>query len=134
MQFPIAIHKDDGTSYGVTVPDVVGCHSFGDTIDEAIQNAKEAIIGHLETLLELGEKVDLHASSIEDLQSHADYKGVVWGLVDVDLSKIDSTPERVNISLPKFVLNRIDSYVTSKHETRSGFLARAALSALAHEG
>jgi predicted RNase H-like HicB family nuclease len=133
MQFPIAIHKDDGTSYGVTVPDVLGCHSFGDTIDEAIQNAKEAIDGHLETLLELGEKVDLHASSIEDLQNHADYKGVIWGLVDVDLSKIDATPERVNISLPKFVLSRIDSYVTAKHETRSGFLARAALSALAHE-
>ena len=49
MQFPIAIHKDDGTSYGVTVPDVPGCHSFGDTIDEAIQNAKEAITSHLET-------------------------------------------------------------------------------------
>jgi len=134
MQFPIAIHKDDGTSYGVTVPDVPGCHSFGDTIDEAIQNAKEAITGHLETLLELGEKIDLHSSSIEDLQSHTEYKGVIWGLVDVDLSKIDSTPERVNISLPKFVLSRIDSYVTSKHETRSGFLARAALSTLAHEG
>lgn len=133
MQFPIAIHKDDGTSYGVTVPDVPGCHSFGDTIDEAIQNAKEAIVGHLETLLELGEKIDLHSSSIEDLKRLEGFKNAAWGFVDVDLTELDSKPERVNISLPKFLLNRIDSYVTSKHETRSGFLARAALSVLAHE-
>ena len=133
MLFPIAIHKDDGTSYGVTVPDVPGCYSFGDTIEEAISNAKEAIVGHIETLLELGEPVDLHVSSIDALRLNEDFKDAAWGFVDVDLTELDSKPERVNISLPKFVLNRIDHYVASKHETRSGFIVRAALSVLAHE-
>lgn len=133
MLFPIAIHKDDGTSYGVTVPDVPGCFSYGDTIEEAILNAKEAVIGHIETLLELGEAVDFHASVIENLKSQGAFKDAAWGFVEVDLTELDSKPERVNISLPKFVLHRIDQYVASKHETRSGFIARAALSALAHE-
>lgn len=133
MLFPIAIHKDTGTSYGVTVPDVPGCFSYGDTVEEAISNAKEAVIGHIETLLELGEPIDFKATEIDELKSHEDFKDAAWGFVEVDLSELDSKPERVNISLPKFVLHRIDQYVTNHHETRSGFLARAALSAMAHE-
>lgn len=133
MQFPIAIHKDAGTSFGVTVPDIAGCHSFGDTIEEAVNNTKEAIIGHIETLLELGEPVDIKVSTIDALRACKEYVDAAWGFVEVDLAKLDNKPERVNISLPKFVLNKIDQFVVSHHETRSGFLARAALSALAHE-
>lgn len=133
MQFPIAIHKDEGSVYGVIVPDIPGCHSWGDTIDDAIRNAKDAIFDHLELLLELGEKTEIHPSNIENLRKEAEYKEATWGLVEVDLSKLDSKPERVNISLPRFILNRIDEYVSSKHETRSGFLARAAINEMAHE-
>ncbi len=130
MQLPIAIHKDDGSVYGVIVPDVPGCHSWGETVDDAIRNAKEAINSHLETLLEIGEKAEIKESSIDDLVSNPEFSGAIWAMVDVDLSKIDPTPERVNISLPRFVLNRIDSYTKAHHETRSGFLARAAMNEL----
>jgi predicted RNase H-like HicB family nuclease len=115
------------------VPDVSGCFFFGDTVDEALTNAKEAITGHIETLLELGESVDIKVSEIESLKTLPAFSNAVWGIVDVDLTELDTKPERVNISLPKFALNRIDHYVAAHHETRSGFLARAALSALAHE-
>lgn len=71
MELPIAIHKDDGSVYGVTVPDIVGCYSYGDTIDDAIRNAKEAITSHIETMSELGEEVDFTCSSIEELRWHA---------------------------------------------------------------
>lgn len=133
MEFPIAIHKDDGSVYGVTVPDVVGCHSYGDTIEDAIRNAKEAISSHIETLVELGESVDFTCSSIEELAAREEFAGAVWALADVDITKLDSKPERINISLPRFVLHKIDTYVEKRHETRSGFIARAALEALAHE-
>lgn len=131
MQFPIAIHKDDGSVYGVIVPDIPGCHSWGETIDDAIRNAKEAIYGHIETLLELGEQADFKASSVQDLIGQEDFAEAIWAMVDVDLSELDPTPERVNVSIPRFVLRRIDSYTKSHHETRSGFLARAAMHALA---
>jgi predicted RNase H-like HicB family nuclease len=132
MQLPIAIHKDEGSVYGVIVPDIPGCHSWGDTIDDAINNAKDAIFSHLELLLELGEKIDIRYSKIEDLQKQVDYRDATWALVEVDISKLDSKPERVNISLPRFILSRIDEYVAAKHETRSGFLARAAINEMAH--
>lgn len=131
MEFPIAIHQDDGSVYGVTVPDIPGCHSWGDTIEDAVRNAKEAISGHIETLLELGEPVDITCTPIHDLAKNPDYAGAIWALAEVDLSQLDAKPERVNISLPKFVLHRIDTFVSSRHETRSGFLARAALEAMA---
>lgn len=132
MEFPIAIHKDDGSVYGVTVPDIVGCHSYGETIEDAIKNAREAISSHIETMIELGEEVDFTCSSIEDLVSREEFAGAVWALADVDVTKLDTKPERINISLPRFVLHKIDSFVEKRHETRSGFLARVALDAIAH--
>ena len=133
MDIPVLIHKDDGSVYGVSVPDIVGCHSWGDTIDEAMKNARVAIHDHLETLLELGENIEIKSSSIEQLSKAPEYNGGIWALVDVDLSKLDTKPERINISLPSFILKKIDNYVSERHETRSGFLARAALNTIAEE-
>ena len=55
MRYPIVIHKDPDSDYGVTVPDLPGCFSGGDTMDEAIDMAHEAILGHIEGLLMDGE-------------------------------------------------------------------------------
>ena len=41
------VHKDEGTSYGVSLPDMPGCISEGDTFEEAVANAAEALAGHL---------------------------------------------------------------------------------------
>jgi predicted RNase H-like HicB family nuclease len=41
------VHKDEGTSYGVSFPDVPGCISAGDTFEEAVANAAQALAGHL---------------------------------------------------------------------------------------
>jgi predicted RNase H-like HicB family nuclease len=46
------IHKDENTSYGVSFPDVPGCISAGDTLDEALANAAEALAGHLALMRE----------------------------------------------------------------------------------
>ncbi len=131
MEFPIAIHKDPGSVYGVTVPDIPGCHSACDTIEDAIRNAREAIISHVETLLSLGEEVALAPTPIATLATRAEFAGAVWALADVDMSKLDARPERINISLPRFVLHKIDAFASRRHETRSGFLARAALEVIA---
>lgn len=133
MEIPVAIFKDVGSVYGVNVPDVRGCHSFGDTIDDALRNVKVAIYSHVETLAELGQPVEITLSKIETLLQHPDYAGAVWALVNVELEKLDSKPERINISIPRFVLSKIDSFAESRHETRSGLLARAALQLIAAE-
>ena len=55
MRYPIAIELGDEThAYGVVVPDLPGCFSAGDTLDEAISNAKEAMELWMETVIEDG--------------------------------------------------------------------------------
>jgi predicted RNase H-like HicB family nuclease len=46
------VHKDEGTSYGVSFPDVPGCISAGDTREEALANASEALAAHLALMLD----------------------------------------------------------------------------------
>ena len=133
MEIPVAIFKDEGSVYGVNVPDIRGCHSWGDTIDEALKNAKEAIYSHVEMLVELGAPVEIAQSRIEVLAQQAEYAGAVWALVNVELEKLDSKPERINISIPRFVLSKIDDFAASRHETRSGVISRAALQLIAAE-
>ena len=133
MEFPIAIHKDERSVYGVIVPDIPGCHSWGTTIEDAIHNAREAIESHVATLIECDEEGDLSVSSVEDLRHHEDYADAVWALVEIDPTQFDMKPERVNISLPRFVLRKIDTFAGKHQETRSGFLARVALDAIREE-
>ena len=55
MRYPIAIEQgSDSQAFGVIVPDLPGCFSAGDTLDEAVDNAKEAIDLWLETVIDDG--------------------------------------------------------------------------------
>ena len=51
------VHKDEGTSYGVSFPDVPGCISAGDTFEEAEANAAEALAGHFAAMRADGETI-----------------------------------------------------------------------------
>ncbi len=66
------VHKDRDTSYGVSFPDVPGCISAGDTFEEAIANAAEALAGHFATMRADGDRIP-PARSIETLRDDADF-------------------------------------------------------------
>ena len=51
MNYSVIIHKDPDSDYGVTVPDLPGCFTAGETVEEALTHAVEAIEGYLEDLL-----------------------------------------------------------------------------------
>ncbi len=55
--YPIVIHKDPESCYGVTVPDLPGCFSAGDTIEDAMTQTVEAIECYVEGLLLDGEPI-----------------------------------------------------------------------------
>ena len=57
MRFPIVIHKDKDSCYGVTVPDLPGCISAGETLDQAFGMAREAIECHVEGMLMGGQPI-----------------------------------------------------------------------------
>ena len=94
MRYPIVVHTDDGSSYGVTVPDLPGCFSAGDTLEDAFDMAQEAIVGHIEALLMDGQSVP-EQRPLQDHQANPDFAGGIWGLVDVDMSKLSSETVRV---------------------------------------
>ena len=126
MLIPVAIHKDTDSLYGVTVPDIPGCFSAGETIEEALSNTREAVVFHLEGMLEVGEAVTVSTRQIEELAQEADYAGATWALIDVDLQRLSLKQTRFNVSWPEYLLARIDAYAEAHHETRSGLLAKAA--------
>ncbi|MHA1649679.1 MAG: type II toxin-antitoxin system HicB family antitoxin [Candidatus Helarchaeota archaeon] len=48
MKFKVVLEEDEEGGYTVYVPSLPGCISEGDTIEEALQNIKEAIQLYLE--------------------------------------------------------------------------------------
>jgi predicted RNase H-like HicB family nuclease len=62
-QFTVVIEPDE-KGYHAYVPALPGCHSFGDTVEEAQTNILEAIEVHIETMLEDGESVLLQREPV----------------------------------------------------------------------
>ena len=123
MRYPILI--EDGTettAFGVVVPDLPGCFSAGDTLDEALDGATEAAAAWLDAALDAGEPVP-SASSLETVRRMPGYEGWTVGVVDVAPSLFDDTIERVNITLPRRVLKRLDDLAEARHQSRGAFIA-----------
>jgi predicted RNase H-like HicB family nuclease len=134
MKFTIAIEAGTKkTAFGVVVPDLPGCFSAGDTVEEAFDNVRKAIKIHCEILAE--EKKDLPvAKSMSEWQKDKEYKGWTWGIVDVEVEKLFGPAEKINITVPALTLRRIDAYVEShKVDSRSAFLVKAAEEAMRRE-
>ena len=86
MYFPIAIHKDPDSDYGVTVPDLPGCFSAGSTVDEAMLMAREAIELYIETLVEEGRDIP-EPSDVEALRTNPDFADAIWAFVAADYKR-----------------------------------------------
>jgi predicted RNase H-like HicB family nuclease len=123
LQYIGLIHKDPGSDYGVSFPDLPGLTTAGKDLDEARAMAEEALAFHIEGLVEDGEAIP-EASSLEAIMADPENRDGVAILVAVH-SDAQKTV-RVNITLPADVLAQIDRFAESHGYTRSGFLAQAA--------
>ena len=133
MNYPIVIHKDKDSDYGVTVPDLPGCFSAGATLDEAITMAREAIELHLEGLIEDGQLVR-EPADIEARKDDPQFAGGVWAIASVDEANLRIRAKRVNITLPERVLGAVDRFAKARGQSRSNLLARAAVRYMDEEG
>ena len=52
MKFAVVVEKDEDGYYVASVPELPGCHTQGDTLEELMGNVKEAIELYLETMTE----------------------------------------------------------------------------------
>ena len=124
MRYPIVIHKDPNSDFGVTIPDLPGCFSAGSTIEEAINMAQEAAECHIEGLLIDSEPIPMPS----DIEVHKDdpiFKEGIWALVEVDMSKLSLKSKRINITMPERLIKTVDQYAKRYGSSRSGLLSQA---------
>lgn len=127
MRYPIAIEPGtESAAFGIVVPDLPGCFSAGDTLDEAMANAEEAVAAWIDAALDAGQAIP-SPSSLDALRASPDFAGWIYGVVAVDPAAFDDKTERVNITLPRRVLLRLDAMAAAAGESRSGFIAKLTL-------
>lgn len=88
MLIPAALHKDEHSVYGITIPDLPGCFSCGNTVEEAVKNAQEAAYMHITGMIEDGEFENLTAGSIDKPNQAPEYRDAVWIMLEIDPSRI----------------------------------------------
>lgn len=67
LVYPACFYKEKDGSYSVDVPDLLGCCTQGENIEEAISMAEDAALGWLLTATEDGEEIPV-ASNIKDIK------------------------------------------------------------------
>lgn len=127
MRYPIFIEPGtEATAFGVVVPDLPGCFSAGDTLDEAITNAEEAAAAWIDAALDAGEAIP-PPSSTDVLVARPEFTGWMVGVIHIDPALLDDAIQRVNVTLPRRVLARLDAKAQAAGVSRSGFIAKMAL-------
>jgi predicted RNase H-like HicB family nuclease len=129
MRYPILIEPgNDNSAFGVVVPDLPGCFSAGDTLEEALDAAKEAASAWIDATLDAGGTIPA-PSALSALTALPDYAGWTVGIIDLDDVVADDTIERVNITLPRRVLRRLDDLAAARHKSRGGLITELTLHA-----
>jgi hypothetical protein len=64
---------------------------------------------------------------LEALRINCDYLGWTSGVITFGVALLDDTTKRVNITLPRRVLKRLDALARTAGESRSGYIARLSL-------
>lgn len=65
LNYRILLRKEPEGGYTVLVPSLPGCITYGDTIEQAIEMAREAIELYLESLREHGEEIPTEEATLE---------------------------------------------------------------------
>jgi predicted RNase H-like HicB family nuclease len=127
MRFIAFVHKEPDSCYGVSFPDVPGCTSAGDTVDEAITNAVDALSGHIRMMEADGEATPT-PRSLEAINADPDFaEDLNCAIISaVPLVRDRGSTTRINVSLDLGLLEAIDGLAKQRSQTRSAFLASAA--------
>ena len=123
MEYIAYLHKDRGSDYGVSFPDFPGCITAGRTLDEASRMAEEALVLHIQGMIEDGDLVP-EPSRLDDIAKDAARQGAIAFMVKVEAP--DATV-RVNITARESQIAKIDELAEAAGMTRSGYMVRAAI-------
>ncbi|SEC21095.1 Predicted nuclease of the RNAse H fold, HicB family [Pseudomonas saponiphila] len=131
MHYPICIEwGDEHTATGIQIPDIPGAVTAGETFETAYSAAIEIAHVMLKELARAGHAIPL-PSPIRKHRANPDFEGMGWGMLDIDIAPYLGKTEKVNVTLPGYVIQQIDRFVREHNiKSRSSFLADAALEKL----
>lgn len=131
MRYLVAVEKGGADhAYGVVVPDLPGCFSGGETLEQALDNVEDAIAQHIELLLTEQLPVQQPVAA-EVHQENPEYAGFTWAWVKPNVAKYMKKAQKINVTLPGSVLASVDGVVAATDTwNRSSFLAEAAVEKL----
>jgi len=98
----------------------------------AFENAREAIDLWCETVIQDGGEIPV-THSLAHHQADPEFAGWVWAVIEVPVERYMGPAEKINITLPRMLLNRINTYTKAHGISRSSFLAQAAQQAMRAE-
>ena len=121
-------------NYSVYFPDVPNVAAGGETVEEAITNAADALYLALKDIVERKAAIPV-PSPLPEIKKQVKAERELDGLPCpeetlyqyIEAPDTDTTPVRVSISLPKNALAALDRKAASAGTTRSGYIARIAL-------
>ena len=116
------VHKEPGSAYGVSFPDLPGCFAAADDSGAILRNAVEALELWFEDATPVTPRgAEAIAAAVADDRAAGAF------LIAVPLVQPSTRPRRVNISLDAGTLEAIDAAADGLGLTRSGFLTMAAM-------
>ncbi len=122
MKYIGLLRKEKLSGYGVDFPDFPGCITAAKNLEDIPESAKEALELHIEGLEEDGELIPI-PMSLEEIMADKENRDATPIIVEV--SNVQSKSVRINITVPKSILQNIDSYVSAHPgENRSKVLSR----------
>jgi predicted RNase H-like HicB family nuclease len=124
------------SAFGLWVPDMPGCTSMGETLDELLRNAQEALRLWAEDAIADGEAVppprDIDAIRADPKVAAALREGAALAIAPLLIDSGRSV--KANLSLDTGLLAAIDDAAAARGLTRSAFLATAAREKISAEG
>jgi predicted RNase H-like HicB family nuclease len=125
-QYIALIHKDSGSDYGVSFPDLPGNVTAGVDLDDAMRMAEEALALHLAGMAEDGEPIP-EPTSLETIMRDRENRDAVAVLVDAPAATGEAV---VKVAISEYELEQIDKFAAERGFTRPSLLLRAARTAI----
>lgn len=121
--FTALIHKDEGSAYGLTFPDLPGAFAAADEWDAIPAAATEALDLWFEDM------PDVVPADLDGIRKRTDVAEALADgavLMPVPYIPADTASERINVTMERGLVRAIDQIAKARGMTRSSFLASAA--------
>ena len=115
-RYPALLDGSEG-AYGVVFPDLPGCLAMGQTVDDALLNAEDALRDYVTEMLKAGRNVQ-EPSALETIETPAGTRLVLVPLVRPSGKNV----RRLNLVLDEEVARFIDDEARRRGMTRKAYV------------